>query len=81
MNFDMQELTRRPYQVLSTLYHLSRFFMQNASFDEFDAGKYTLDWALKTEKLQPADLWLLSKLQEKIEEYTSSLNDANLTLQ
>ncbi len=73
MNFDMQELTRRPYQVLSTLYHLSRFFMQNASFDEYDAGRYTLDWALKTGKLQPADLWLLSKLQDKIEAYTSSL--------
>ncbi len=30
MNFDMQELNRRSYQVLSTLYHLSRFFLQNA---------------------------------------------------
>ena len=64
MNFDMQELNRRPYQVLSTLYHLSRFFMQNATFDEFDAKKYTLDWASKTNKLQAADFWLLSKLQE-----------------
>jgi isoleucyl-tRNA synthetase len=73
MNFDMQELNRRPYQVLSTLYHLSRFFMQNASFDEFDAKKYTLDWALKTNKLQAADLWLLSKLQGKIEEYSQKL--------
>ncbi len=73
MNFDMQELNRRPYQVLSTLYHLSRFFMQNASFDEFDAKKYTLDWALKSNKLQEADFWLLSKLQEKIEQYTGDL--------
>ena len=73
MNFDMQELNRRPYQVLSTLYHLSRFFMQNATFDKFDPRKYTLDWALGANKLQAADLWLLSKLQEKIEEYTSNL--------
>jgi isoleucyl-tRNA synthetase len=73
MNFDMQELNRRPYQVLSTLYHLSRFFMQNASFDKYDAKKYTLDWALKTGKLQSADLWLLSILQEKLEEYTDRL--------
>ena len=73
MNFDMQELNRRPYQVLSTLYHLSRFFMQNATFDEFDPKKYTLDWALKANKLQSADFWLLSKLQEKIEDYTSKL--------
>ncbi|MGD0451755.1 MAG: isoleucine--tRNA ligase [Candidatus Bathyarchaeia archaeon] len=73
MNFDMQELTRRPYQVLSTLYHLSRFFMQNATFDEFDAKKYTLDWALRTNKLQAADFWLLSKLQGMIEDYTQKL--------
>ena len=73
MNFDMQELIRRPYQVLSTLYHLSRFFLQNATFDEFTPSKYTLEWASKAKKLQPADLWLLSKLQEKIEDYNAKL--------
>jgi len=73
MNFDMQELTRRPYQVLSTLYHLSRFFLQNATFDEFTPSKYTLEWAAKANKLQAADQWLLSKLQEKIEDYTEKL--------
>jgi isoleucyl-tRNA synthetase len=73
MNFDMQELNRRPYQVLSTLYHLSRFFMQNATFDEFEPSKYTVDWAFEECKLQPVDQWLLSKLQAKIEEYTSNL--------
>jgi isoleucyl-tRNA synthetase len=73
MNFDMQELTRRPYQVLSTLYHLSRFFLQNATFDEFIPSKYTLEWASKANKLQAADQWLLSKLQEKIEDYTAKL--------
>jgi isoleucyl-tRNA synthetase len=74
MNFDMQELTRRPYQVLSTLYHLSRFFLQNATFDEFNAEKYTLDWAFKSGKLLPADKWMLSKLQEKILDYTQKLD-------
>jgi isoleucyl-tRNA synthetase len=73
MNFDMQELNRRPYQVLSTLYHLSRFFMQNATFDQFNPEKYTVNWAFKANKLAAADLWLLSKLQEKIEDYTSKL--------
>jgi isoleucyl-tRNA synthetase len=73
MNFDMQELNRRPYQVLSTLYHLSRFFMQNATFDEFNPRKYTLDWVFKANQLQAADLWLLSKLQEKIGDYTNKL--------
>ena len=73
MNFDMQELNRRSYQVLSTLYHLSRFFMQNATFDEFNPKKYTLEHAFDAKNLQAADLWLLSKLQEKIEDYTGKL--------
>ncbi len=74
MNFDMQELTRRPYQVLSTLYHLSRFFMQNATFDDFKPEKYSLDWTFEAGKLEAADKWLLSKLQDKIEEYTQRLD-------
>jgi isoleucyl-tRNA synthetase len=73
MNFDMQELNRRSYQVLSTLYHLSRFFLQNATFDEFTPSKYTLEWAFEADRLQAADLWLLSKLQEQIEDYTGKL--------
>jgi isoleucyl-tRNA synthetase len=78
MNFDLQELNRRPYQVLSTLYHLSRFFLQNAEFDEFNPERYRfagnkilLDRTLVT--LQPADRWMLSKLQAIIEEYTARL--------
>jgi isoleucyl-tRNA synthetase len=47
--------------------------MQNAVFDEFDARRYTLDWAFSAKKLQPADYWLLSKLQETIEGYTAKL--------
>ena len=73
MSFDMQELTRRSYQVLSTLYHLSRFFMENASFDEFNPKKYSFDWALKTGKLQAADVWMLSVLQQRITDYTAKL--------
>ena len=47
MSFDMQELNRRSYQVLSTLYHLSRFFMENATFDKFNPQKYSFDWAIE----------------------------------
>jgi isoleucyl-tRNA synthetase len=73
MNFDLQELNRRPYQVLSTLYHLSRFFLQNADFDKFSPAKFTLEWAARENQLKDADLWLLSKLQGKMEEYTNRL--------
>jgi isoleucyl-tRNA synthetase len=73
MNFDLQELNRRSYQVLSTLYHLSRFFLQNAQFDKFNPAKITLEWATQKKQLKDADRWLLSKLQGKMEEYTAKL--------
>jgi isoleucyl-tRNA synthetase len=74
MNFDLQELSRRSYQVLSTLYHLSRFFLQNAQFDQFNPQTYNIDWAVKNNSsLQPADQWMLSKLQQKIQQYTQHL--------
>jgi isoleucyl-tRNA synthetase len=73
MNFDLQELNRRSYQVLSTLYHLSRFFLQNAEFDGFKPAKDQLIWGEILGTLQPPDQWLLSKLQLAIKEYTDKL--------
>jgi isoleucyl-tRNA synthetase len=73
MNFDPQELTKRSYQVLSTLYHLNRFFVQNAEYDNFNPREHTLEWAEKESCLKNTDLWLLSKLQETIGEYTARL--------
>ncbi|MEM3458925.1 MAG: isoleucine--tRNA ligase [Candidatus Bathyarchaeia archaeon] len=73
MNFDFQELTKRPYQVLSTLYHLNRFFLQNAEYDNFNPQEHTLEWAKKEKQLKNPDLWLLSKLQQLIEAYTAKL--------
>ena len=73
MNFDLQELSRRSYQVLSTLYHLSRFFLQNAQFDQFNPAIYNIEWITKNTKLQPADKWMLSKMQQKIQQYTENL--------
>jgi isoleucyl-tRNA synthetase len=73
MSFDFNELNKRPYQVLSTLYHLSRFLLQNAEFDGFNSKEHTLEWAQREKQLKKADLWLLSKLQEVIEAYTGKL--------
>jgi isoleucyl-tRNA synthetase len=73
MNFDFNELAKRPYQVLSTLYHLNRFLLQNAEFDGFNPEKHTLEWAKLNKQLKKADRWLLSKLQETIENYTVEL--------
>jgi isoleucyl-tRNA synthetase len=73
MNFDLQELNRRSYQVLSTLYHLCRFFSQNAEFDGFKPARNKLVLGKVLGKLQPPDRWLLSKLQLAIKEYTDKL--------
>jgi len=73
MNFDTQELSKRPYQVLGTLYHLHRFFKQNAEYDNFDPKQHTLKWSEENNVLKSADRWLLSKLQQTISEYTTKL--------
>jgi len=73
MNFDLQELNRRSYQVLSTLYHLSRFFLQNAEFDGFKPAKDQLILGKILGTLQPPDRWLLSKLQWTTKEYADKL--------
>jgi isoleucyl-tRNA synthetase len=73
INFDVQELNRRPYQVLSTLYHLNRFFVQNAEYDGFNPQEHTLKWAMEEKLLKNPEFWLLSKLQKAIKEYTSRL--------
>ena len=75
-DFDPQELNRRPYQVLSTLYHLSRFFVENAEFDNFNPKQHTLKWAAEQSQLKKADKWLLSELQQTIQEYTDQLERA-----
>ncbi|MCW4005931.1 MAG: isoleucine--tRNA ligase [Candidatus Bathyarchaeota archaeon] len=73
MNFDLQELSRRTYQILSTLYHLSRFFLQNAEFDKFNPQTTTIQTAKTAGTLNNPDRWLLSKLQHKTQEYTTRL--------
>ncbi|NIR87728.1 isoleucine--tRNA ligase [Candidatus Bathyarchaeota archaeon] len=73
MNFDAKELNRRPYQVLGTLYHLHRFLMQNAEYDNFDPQRCTIKWVSERNALKPPDRWLLSKLQRTIKEVSDKL--------
>jgi len=73
MNFDLQELNKRSYQVLGTLYHLHRFFMQNAEYDHFNPKQHTLKWAEENNVLKPVDRWALSKLQQTVEQFTAKL--------
>ncbi len=73
MNFDLQELNRRTYQILSTLYHLSRFFKENAEFDQFKPDEDAAVWDSIVGQLEKPDQWVLSRLQSKISEYTQRL--------
>jgi len=70
MNFDLRELRGRPYQVLSTLYHMHNFFLQNAEYDNFNPKTHTLKWAISKKLLSTPDQWLLSKLQNLVKDFT-----------
>lgn len=73
LNFSTEELMSRPYQVLSTLYHLHLYYKQNSEFDNFDETK-TIQWAKENKLLESPDIWLLSKLQKLIQN-SNDFND------
>ena len=75
LSFDRKEVSARPYQIASTLYHLHLHHAQNSSYDGFDAGEHTVRWAAAGSLLGYADRWLLSVLQGLVRSVTS-LNDA-----
>ena len=74
LNFSTKELMSRPYQVISTLYHLHTFYKQNSEYDKFELSESTIEWAKENDLLTPPDVWLLSKLQRMIER-TTDAND------
>ncbi len=61
-NWDMKEMTGRPYQVLNTLYHLHVYLSQNGELDGYRPEKHSLLWARDRKLLVTVDRWLLSKL-------------------
>ena len=74
LNFSTKELMSRPYQVISTLYHLHTFYRQNSEYDKFNINEKTIEWAKKNNLLTPPDIWLLSKLQRMVQK-TTDAND------
>ncbi|MGI0080286.1 MAG: isoleucine--tRNA ligase, partial [Nitrososphaerales archaeon] len=78
INFNMKELSARPYQILNTLYHMHVFYLQNSRFDGFSVkGKIVAD-RLKSETRNFAkqDRWLLSRLEFLIDFCTESYDRA-----
>ena len=74
LNFSTKELMSRPFQVISTLYHLHLFFKQNSEYDKFDISSSTIQWAKQSNLLTAPDIWILSKLQRMIQK-TTQFND------
>ncbi|HKU50213.1 MAG TPA: isoleucine--tRNA ligase [Nitrososphaera sp.] len=76
LNFSLDEMKTRPYQILSTLHNLHVYFKQNSEFDGFDPSVHTVDWASeqKSDTLGLPDRWLLSKLQGLVQAVTESFD-------
>ncbi|MEM3143787.1 MAG: isoleucine--tRNA ligase [Candidatus Nitrosotenuis sp.] len=66
INFSIDEMMSRPYQILNTLYHIHLYFKQNSEYDKFDNAKTPVALALQNNTLQEPDRWILSKLQKTI---------------
>jgi len=75
LNFSTKELMSRPYQILSTLFHIHLYFKQNSEYDKFNINEKTVGWAKDNDMLSSADIWLLSKLQKTIELCTKLNNE------
>ncbi|MDE1845146.1 MAG: isoleucine--tRNA ligase [Thaumarchaeota archaeon] len=71
INFSTDELVSRPYQILSTLYHLHLYFKQNSEYDKYDKT-YNIQWAKDKNLLKESEVWILSKLQKLISSVTES---------
>jgi isoleucyl-tRNA synthetase len=74
LNFSVDEMKTRPYQILSTLHNLYVYFKQNSEFDRFDQNKHTLKWVTENKLMGSTEVWLLSKLQELVAEVTEAFD-------
>ncbi len=72
LNFSLNEMKTRTYQILSTLHNLHVYFRQNSEFDKFNKEKHTLQWVIENNLLAPTEVWLLSKMQGLIIEVTNA---------
>lgn len=62
LSFSINEMQKRSYQILNTLYNLHLYFLQNSMYDKYTSN-YTISWALEKSLLRESDLWILSKLE------------------
>ena len=74
LSFSLSEMGSRPYQVLSTLYYLHVYLIQNSTYDRFDTKNIDLDSVVKSKYFTMIEVWILSKLQSVINKVTLSLD-------
>jgi isoleucyl-tRNA synthetase len=74
LNFSIEEMKTRPYQILSTLHNLHVYFKQNSDFDRFSGQQHTLEWVTDNGLLGLPEVWLLSKLQKLVLEVSEALS-------
>ena len=74
LNFSIEEMKTRPYQILSTLHNLHVYFKQNSDFDRFSGQQHSLKWVTDNGLLGLPEVWLLSKLQKLVLEVSEALN-------
>ncbi len=74
LNFSTDELVARPYQILSTLYHLHLYFKQNSEYYKYDKT-CTIQWAKQKKLLTESEIWILSKLQRLISRVIESQDE------
>jgi isoleucyl-tRNA synthetase len=72
LNFSLNEMSSRPYQIMSTLYYLHAYFKQNSTFDKFENDRHNLKWIIENSLLDLAGIWLLSKLQNLVKLVTTA---------
>ena len=77
LNFDIKEMTSRPYQVLSTLFFLHIYYQQNASYDQFRFEDWysKSGWNASDITLKSQDIWILTKLKCLIDESNQLLSN------
>lgn len=74
LNFSLDEMKARPYQILNTLHNLHVYFKQNSEFDRFNGNEQTLKWVSDNALAGLPEVWLLSKLQKLVLEVGEALN-------
>ena len=75
LNFDVREMLSRPHQIISTLYYLHIYFYQTVTYDKYDPKNHSIDWTKSRNLLSISEIWILSKFQNLISDFTGAFDE------